>query len=425
MSALIERARLLMAQERHPQAAEVLREALADDPEDAEAHALLSWCLVRAKDLPGAEAAAKSAIGLAPDSPFVHFTHALALFEGDRYDDAEGAAEAAIALDPTFADAHALVASVRMAKRQWAPALEAAEQALEQDPEHAWATNLRAQALMKLGRSAEARQTMLGSLAQHPDEALTHANQGWVLLESGDPKGALGHFEEALRLDPTLEWAREGVVTALKARHVLYRWTLAFFSWMGRLTPGQQWAVLLVGFFGSRALRGLAGDQPALAPFIWPVIGVYWVFVALTWVADPLFNLVLRLNRYGRLVLSEQERRGSTVFGGVLGAAVALGLVAWLAGPALGQGAQGTLVLAAGLTAAMLLPVSATLSAARPEVRRKMARATAILAGLAVVFLAASAAGFKTLAGLTALAGVLAFFAFQIYANRVAIHGKG
>ena len=94
MSALIERARLLMAQERHPQAAEVLREALADDPEDAEAHALLSWCLVRAKDLPGAEAAAKSAIGLAPDSPFVHFTHALALFEGDRYDDAEGAAEA-------------------------------------------------------------------------------------------------------------------------------------------------------------------------------------------------------------------------------------------------------------------------------------------------------------------------------------------
>ncbi|MDB5311521.1 MAG: tetratricopeptide repeat protein [Gemmataceae bacterium] len=46
---------------------------------------------------------------------------------------------------------------------------------------------------------------------------------GWALLHARQPAEALTHFREALRLDPTNEWARDGLIEALKARYWVYR----------------------------------------------------------------------------------------------------------------------------------------------------------------------------------------------------------
>ena len=145
-----------------------------------------------------------------------------------RYPEARTAIEEAIRLDAADADYFALLSNIEFQEYRWQDSLSAAEQGLLFDAEHIGCTNLRAMALVKLGRKAEAGVTIDAALAKNPDNSITHANQGWTLLEKGDPKKALEHFREALRLDPENEWARRGTVEALKARNNAHAQILPF-----------------------------------------------------------------------------------------------------------------------------------------------------------------------------------------------------
>src|SRR5262245_32807943 len=48
----------------------------------------------------------------------------------------------------------------------------------------------------------------------------------------------------------------------------------------------------------------------------------------LTWLANPLFTLMLRLNRFGRLVLNDEEKRQSSLVAGGIVAGL-IGVVVW------------------------------------------------------------------------------------------------
>src|SRR5439155_25034708 len=146
-----------------------------------------------------------------PDLAFAHYALADALHFADREDDAAVAIEKAIDLDPLNASFRGLQAGIRFARRDWAGALEAADAGLELDAEDDACTNLRAMALVQLGRRDEAGAAIQGALERDPENAISHANQGWTLLHQRRPKDALVHFREALRIDPTLDWARAGM----------------------------------------------------------------------------------------------------------------------------------------------------------------------------------------------------------------------
>ncbi len=62
----------------------------------------------------------------------------------------------------------------------------------------------------------------------------------------------------------------------------------------------------------------LVGSDPALAWLTLPILILYLGFVFLTWTAQPLFDLLLRLNRFGRLALSREQVFASNLVGGVL-----------------------------------------------------------------------------------------------------------
>src|SRR6185312_7669612 len=55
--------------------------------------------------------------------------------------------------------------------------------------------------------------------------------------------------------------------------------------------------------------------NPALAPLIGPLLVLTFAFLLLTWISSPLFNLLLRLNRFGRLALSREQRIESSWIG--------------------------------------------------------------------------------------------------------------
>jgi len=324
----LQRARVLIEQERWEMAEQQLRLSLAEDPDDAYAHALLALCLIALVKLNAAEAEARQAVHLGPDIAFAHYAHARVLYARNRDQEAVHAIQQALQCDPNDADYYSMMAAIHFDGRRWSEALAAAENGLQFDADHTACNNLRAMALVKLGRREEAGATIEATLSRHPENSVTHANRGWTLLESGNRAKALEHFKESLRLDPTNAWARDGIVESLKAGNPIYVVMLRYMFWMSRLSSGVQWGVIFGGYLGSRLLSSLSNSRPELAPWILPLQILYITFAVLTWLADPLCNLILRLNRDGRLAMSDEQRTSSNWVGGCLLLSV-LGLGVW------------------------------------------------------------------------------------------------
>jgi tetratricopeptide (TPR) repeat protein len=374
MNQNLQRAVLLIQQSRHELAEGELRQSLATEPDDPYAHALMALCLAQREQFKEATAEAEQAIHLGPDFSFAHYAMARVMHRRNREDEALAAIHEAIRLEPFDADYLATLAEIQLHERQWSAALEAAEMGLQIDSEHTGCTNLRAIALVKLGRKAEAGRTIGAALARDPQNAITHANQGWTLLDQGDPKKALEHFREALRLDPDNEWARRGIVEALKARNFVYALMLRYFLAMGKLSRRGQWAVVLGGYMGNQMLGAVARANPALAPWILPLRVLYIAFAIMTWAASPLFNLMLRLNRFGRLALSREQ----TVASNWIGSSLLLALV-FLAGCFV-RGFHTPWLVGTLIFGLLVLPLAGTFKCAVGWPRRTMAIYTAVMA---------------------------------------------
>lgn len=325
----LQRALVLHQQGRHDLAEKELRQHLTSEPNDGFAHALLAISCLEQERVKEAEQSAREAIGAAPDSAFTHYALARVLSERNRENEAVTAIQEAIRLEPTDADYHGMLAGIEFDRRQWQAALNAAETGLQFDPEHVACNNLRAMALVKLGRKAEAGVTIEQTLARDPDDAFSHANQGWTLLEQGQRKKAMEHFRESLRLDPTNDWAKAGLVEAIKAGNPIYAVMLKYFLWTQKLSDGARWGILLGGYFGSRFLAGLSASNPAWSPWIMPIRALYIAFALLTWLAQPIFNLLLFLHPFGRHALNKDQRAQATWVGLCLGLAIG-SLVLWL-----------------------------------------------------------------------------------------------
>lgn len=370
----IQRAMLLAEQGRHQMAEKELRQHLAENPQDGFGQALLSLSLLEQERRDEAEQAAREAIGLAPDMAFSHYALARVLTDRRRLDDASTVIAEAIRLDPEDADYHAMRAAIEFTREKWKESLEAADTGLQFDPEHITCNNFRAMALVKLGRKADAGVTIGSTLARNPENSMSHANQGWTLLEQGDRKQAMHHFRESLRLDPEQEWAKAGLVEAIKAGNPIYAVFLKYLLWMQKLSPGARWGVLIGGYFGMRMLSGVSAANPNLAPYILPVRILYISFALLTWLAYPLFNLMLFLHPYGKHALNPEQRRQAALVGTCL--FLALASLALLMVP----GLRGLSLMAALSFGLLSIPVSAIHSCSEGWPRWSMIAITLVLA---------------------------------------------
>ncbi len=313
-----QRGQILLEQGRYDLAEREFRGALAQDPGDADAHARLAICLMESKDkrkLDEALDEASQAVGLAPDWAFTHYVTALVHDRKGSPGEAMRAAKQAREMEPDNPHFHTLIGQLLLDRYDWAGALDAAQMALALDPEDVSANNLRAVALTKLGRKQEAGATISEALRRDPENAITHANMGWKLLHEGRAKEAGNSFREALRLEPGNEWARQGLVTALKARNPIYGLFLRYALFMGRLNPQVQFGLMVGMFFLPRLVRAVTKSNPTLEPYGRWLLIAYTVVVVSTWLADPLFNLLLRVHPLGRHAVNGREKWQGTVLG--------------------------------------------------------------------------------------------------------------
>jgi tetratricopeptide (TPR) repeat protein len=319
---LYQRAIALIETNRYADAEKMLRQGLAQDPQDAFGLTLLAICQLNLDKKTDALATVEQAVALAPDDPFVLTTHGRVLFHNNQSAKARSAIEAALQINPTNANAYGILAQIEYHEQRWEAALQNTEMGLEHDPEDQILINLRAMALVKLNRTAEAGATIDYALHNNPEDSFSHSNKGWVQIEQGRYDDAAASFKEALRLDPNNEHAREGLKEAIKGKNWLYRGVLRYFLFMSKLSGANQWLVVLGLWFGSRLLRSVAETNSALQPFIAPLLIAYLVFVFATWIGRPLSDLVLRLHPVGKFALSDDEK----LFSNLVGICLALGI---------------------------------------------------------------------------------------------------
>jgi tetratricopeptide (TPR) repeat protein len=322
------------------------KDALAEDPNDDFALRQLAMTVHMQEDREReALQIIDRAIGIDPNDGFHHAARAFILCSLERGPDALKSARTARELDPYLDAAMTAEAHAHFVMKNWAESERAAREALAIDPDDATAANLLSHALRMQNKRAENDAQIAGLLERDPENEHTHFNAGWSALNRGDHRAAETHFREALRLNPSFDPAREGLLTSFRARSPIYRGYLNYCMWMSRLKGGAQWAVILGLYFGFKILRSVA---TMFSPGLAIGIGVlYFVIVLWVFVADPVGNFILLFDRFARYALRKLEKIEAAVVGGCIVA----GFTSLIAGIALDNFAAailgGALVFAA------------------------------------------------------------------------------
>lgn len=352
MSAEFTRAQLLRERGRHEEAVATLLTHLAHDPEDPAA--FLELALNRS-EIPGqrqlALEDARTATGLMPGHPYPISLQARILSELDRPREALQLAESAIALDPEFGHGWISKCLALVGLTRWKEAEVCARTALSLDADDESASNLLAHTLRLQNRLDESESESNRRLARDPENAFSFANAGWAALQRGDINAAEAHFKESLRINPQMEYARQGLKESYRARSAFFRLFLKWAFFMQRFSANNRMAIMIGLIVGFRILRALAASVHPL--LVIPVALVYYLFIFGTWLSSGLANFFLLRDPVARLSLD----RGEKVEGAVVGSLFFGGFIALVAGFAFKihpLGIVGGVMMVATLPAAMV-----------------------------------------------------------------------
>ena len=310
-----ERARLLFRQGRYDLAERELRDELAETPHDGQTHSFLGRCLARRNLLKEAQEECEEGVRLSPELPYAHYMLALTCIDANRTKEAEAAIGEALRLDPRNPEMLSWLAWLQFQRGDRRGALDTADEGLAIDPEHVTCLNRRGYFLRWMGDWKGSEVAVRSALALGPEDAYTHTNLAWTLWNktfalariggffqswaaSRRPElgEALGHFREALRLDPTSDWARTGVAEVLLTRNrAIFRMLVAV---VGAAVVG---ALLLTSYAQPPA------DSGVIMGLFLAALGVLTVAFA-----DGPAYLMMRRDRTALAVLSPSRLRAAT-----------------------------------------------------------------------------------------------------------------
>jgi tetratricopeptide (TPR) repeat protein len=316
------RAHFFLNSRRYDEAEMQLKQALIADPNDADSLNLLAYCCLMQHKSKEALQHIDNAIALDPANGRHFYIRSYIKYDDSDYKTAESNILEAISLSALEPEYFSLLANIQIHTAHFKEALEAANNGLAIDAENLSCLNARSIALLKLKKADAAYATIEKALNYDPMDSQTHTTFGYALLENGESKISLVHFREALRLNPSNEAARRGIIEAMKSRYLVYRLFLQYSFWLSRLKGNAQWAFIIGLYFLIRIIDSVASNNPSLAPFLSPIIYIYGAFVVFTWLIMPISNLFLQMNKFGRYALNKTEKQYSILIGILLGVGI-------------------------------------------------------------------------------------------------------
>lgn len=320
----IERARILIDLNRKKEAIKELHEALVYEPENLYVLLMLCGCYYDLGNNKESMALAEKIIGINPDSDLGFYYLAINYGAMDNYPLAFKNIDIAINIEPRDADYFAYKAALYIDEKEWEKALEVTSEALAIDPENTQALNHRITVLTKLNRKEEILTHVDEVLAADPDNAYSHSTIGWSKLETKDYKEAQKHFAEALRLDPNSNNARVGMVNAIKGSNFLYSLVLRYSFWINNHKGNFGWGIGIGIFVFSRFLKLLT----AISPIFFLLFLVLFFLIYLSWIINPISNLILKFDAFGKYLLTKDEDKAVNI----VSAGLVLGILFGAAG---------------------------------------------------------------------------------------------
>jgi tetratricopeptide (TPR) repeat protein len=325
---LLERANLLLEQGRYRDAEKQVKQVLEQEPQNDNALSVLARCYLNSGEHDKGIEIIQQAISIDPEESFYYYLLGFGYYHKDMPLPAADYLNKAIELNPYNAEYFGLLAHVLLDEKQYEEALLKANEGLALDPENITCLNTRSRVLTKLKRVDEAMDTIEGSLSKDPDNEYTHATIGWNYLERGNHKKANHHFREALRISPNYESARMGLKESLKSNFFPYKIVVLFNLWMSEKTKSFRWA-FLIGIYILFRIVSAAAKNDTLKPFLLPLILLYCLFIAFTWIANPLANFFLLFHRDGKYSLTKSESTGGILVVTALLSGILLGSYAY------------------------------------------------------------------------------------------------
>lgn len=321
---LLQRAQILIDTKRPADAAKMVRQALAQDPNHGRALALLALCLLQQNAYGEALEAAQQAVKQEPENAWVLYILGFAYFLNGDKKTAREMADNALRLNPTDPRMYALMAQIEIAEGAWESGLQFAEKGLQHDPAYKDLLILRDDALISLDRLNEASAQVENTLNQHPESSRSHATRAWLQVQKREYEAAAESFLEALRLNPNNANAYAGFKLARRAKYPMYETLLFLHLRSKRITPRVHGIVLVVVL----AWVGIVLFFLSLRPGLFPVIGGYLLFVFASVITIPLANASLLFHRDVEPPLDREER----ITGGFIGFCIPLALLLYCAG---------------------------------------------------------------------------------------------
>ncbi|HEY4031618.1 MAG TPA: tetratricopeptide repeat protein [Caulobacteraceae bacterium] len=177
-------------------------QAIALDPDYADAHHSRGVVLRELGRPEDAVAAFDRAIALRPAHPEAHYDRGLALRALGRFEAALQSYDQALALDPAHPEALSSRGNVLTDLKRYEEALESYAAALRVRPDHAEAWSNQMPALAALKRPEAALAACDRAIALRPDHVEGHINRGGALYEFQRLDEALASYDRALELAP-------------------------------------------------------------------------------------------------------------------------------------------------------------------------------------------------------------------------------
>ncbi len=208
----------LGAARKFDEAAAVLQQVLASNPNFAEAHNNLGNVLKESGQPAAALKHYQEALRLKPDYLHARSNLGNSLNDLGRTDEAIACYRECLAANPNFAEGHNNLGNALRDKQQFAEAVAAYERAIALRPNYAEAYSNLGVALDSLGRGEDAVRTMQKALALQPNFAVAYNNLGSALRTLGRLDEAEQACRDALRLDPNFPDAMSNLATVLDSQ---------------------------------------------------------------------------------------------------------------------------------------------------------------------------------------------------------------
>jgi protein O-GlcNAc transferase len=206
---------LLFQMGRLEEAVTASRRALSIRPNSFEASNTLGISLSSLGRQEEALAAYSQALTIQPENATVYYNAAAALSRLGKRDQAAGALRRALELKPDFAEAMINLGHTLVETGLLDDAVTVLQRALVVAPDHAEALNTLGKILKDLGRIEEALSTLQRAVVVRPDFANAHNTLGNVLLAMDRLGEALDAYRRAVELDPQNATAHSNLVFAM------------------------------------------------------------------------------------------------------------------------------------------------------------------------------------------------------------------